>query len=290
MQWFIILRQNWCDTNYPIFSSNTTTLFTVTAAWMWHLCGNQHHTGSLYLLSCLINPDKFSKTWTCTRATLQFWYSHSAGATLYWSRMRCSFSARSVWSCRCVAFFQESGWMCGWVVQCALKDRTEMVADHIYMKSFFMSAKWSRRLGGMNIFLYCVTSLLPLSLCCVSDWTIRRLIAEESWHQTCTGANSPSASVLTVPWEQLGRISVSVAAYKGLMEAHALERRSYELSTGSLILTHTTLYHLSHTDTHTHVDTSHRHSIWWTELWTRWVNLCLIFKHGGSAKLHFGNS
>lgn len=42
-------------------------------------------------------------------------------------------------------------------------------------------------------------------------------------------------------------VSVSVAAYKSLMEACALERRSYELSTGSLILTHSTLYCMPHT-------------------------------------------
>lgn len=58
--------------------------------------------------------------------------------------------------------------------------------------------------------------------------------------------------MLSVSWEQLGRISVSVAAYKSLMEACALERRSYELSSGSLILTHSTLYCMPHTGADTH--------------------------------------
>lgn len=36
------------------------------------------------------------------------------------------------------------------------------------------------------------------------------------------------------------------------MEACALERRSYELSSGSLILTHSTLYCMPHTGADTH--------------------------------------
>lgn len=64
----------------------------------------------------------------------------------------------------------------------------------------------------------------PLNSAVFIYWTIENLSAVQSWHQACTGASPAS---LTVPWEQLGRISVSVAAYKGLMEARALERRSY---------------------------------------------------------------
>lgn len=68
----------------------------------------------------------------------------------------------------------------------------------------------------------------------------------QSWRQTCSGVSPAS---LTVPWEQLGRIGVSVAAHKGLMDARALEWRSYEHSTGSLILTQSAVCDV-HAQTH----------------------------------------
>lgn len=104
-------------------------------------------------------------------------------------------------------------------------------------------------IGGVGGSSICIQ--LQLCSAALFNWPAENLSSVRPWHRPRAGASPASP---TVPWETLGRISVSVAAYKGLMDAHALEWRSSELSTGSLILTHSTHY-CTHSYRH--------HTVWW---------------------------
>lgn len=180
----------------------------------------------------------------------------------------------SVWSCRCVWLFFFSpaqknlnvwvsgGAMCAKTKQNALTTKMLCISSWAVIWTKLLTERGRRRVGTKNpknISLYSLTSLLVPCLCCgFRGGHSRTSVMCKPWHQPCTGA-SP-ASLLSVPWEQLGRISVSVAAYKSLMEVCALERRSYELSSGSLILTHAVLY-ATHWCRHT------QHRVWWKDSW-----------------------
>lgn len=111
------------------------------------------------------------------------------------------------------------------------------MADHRIFY-FLLSTRASCHLSSAddreeNICLCNYISFTPLILLLsifFLNQILENLDAVQPGHQSCAGANPASRAV---PWEQLGRIGVSLAAYKGLTDVRVLEQRSYELSTGS---------------------------------------------------------
>lgn len=160
---------------------------------------------------------------------------HGAEATC--AGARCSaVCVNSVWSSRCVA--ECVGEWCNVCIKMKQNPRND---QYLFMSRDMMDkSKWRKR-----ICLY--FHLHSAVLCYQPEENLRTVL---SWHlalrqallcSLCPGSNLA------------GSVSLWLHT-KGLMDACALEWRSFELSTGSLILTHSTLYWMSHT--HEHIDTS----------------------------------
>lgn len=131
---------------------------------------------------------------------------------------------RTVSSRRCAAVFRASGWLCGWVVQYALTDDRKSMAED--GKSHSVLVRFSR---VNNVSLRCVTflsllySVMRQETSVLRFLSIRPVLGQSLPRSLCPGR------ILT------GSVSLWLQRPHERKVAHALEPRSNERSTPSLI-------------------------------------------------------